>query len=176
MKSSWKCVDVMNGFGSPGNPKCPLKQLVLHINSICFNLLCCPTGQQNNTWEQGNPHNLAKGSVFDRSDVTCPLIKLFVYLSVFPSVLLICEPVLFAGRGPCSGCVVAAERLLQQGSLGGSWQVEEGIKQRQQQQSQQQRKAPVWCHYRLITASLQEWLILHRVQTDLNVARWKRNV
>lgn len=83
-----------------------------------------------------------------------------VYLSIdkalFPSVLLVCEPVLFAGCGHRRGRVVAPERLLQQGSLGRSRQVEEGVEQRQQQQSQQQRDAPVRGHYGLFTASLQK--------------------
>lgn len=91
----------------------------------------------------------------------------------------LCVIVLVAQRGCCGGGgVVAAERLLQQCSLGCSWQVEEGVEKSQQQQGQQQRQAPVWCHYWLVTASLQKWLTRHGAHTIYStdaVVRCKAN-
>lgn len=92
-----------------------------------------------------------------------PFLKALFLLVVFFSfvLLLIGGPLLHAGCDLCCGGVVAAQCLLQQGSLGCCRQVEEGVDQRQQQQSQQQRDAPLRCHYRLVTASLQKGLIWH---------------
>lgn len=168
-------------FGSAGDPKCPRNRLVLQNNSI--NLLhIVILSYRTAKIIKDHPGSESQGQrlwPLCCHMSTCPLTKLFICLSVFPSVLLICEPVLVAGCGHRCGCVVAAERLLQQGSLGCSRQVEEGVEQRQQQQSQQQRDAPVRRHYGLFTASLQKRLVLHGEWTDHNtngVARWKRKV
>lgn len=57
--------------------------------------------------------------------------------------------------------VVAAERLLQQGSLGRGGQVQEGVQQSQRQQGQQQREAAVRRRQRLVASSLHERGAVH---------------
>lgn len=99
---------------------------------------------------QSNCHTRWQTHTRPRSHPACPC---------FSTILLLVDgPLPHAGCDLCRGGVVAAERLLQQGPLGCGRHVQEGVEQRQEQQSQQQRDAPVRCHDRLLTASLQEGL------------------